>query len=770
MGDYDKKLYPLFDEDYPNECCQGDMPGCSCACPFMVNVRDFISKYKRGSIDAAVKTFRDAVIFPRIVAALCPGYCEKRCPRGLVDSSINLHGLEQAAVKLARSLDPINFNVPAKPQKVAIIGAGVSGMACAIRMASKKYSVTVFEKSGRIGGHLWDELPEEVFMSDFETQGKYVTYDLQLNHEIRSLDEVKDFDVVYIATGKGGNDFGLTADEDSNPSGGPDGVFIGGSVLGADTMWAIVQAANSAYNMIKYMMTGFMHFPPEHPRVSRIEMQPELIEPMERVEPADGEGYTKQEAVAEAQRCIRCDCDRCLQNCEFMQYWRLYPKQIGNFMAFGLGDMNLEPKSHNRMTNACMDCGVCERVCPAHIENGDQMMAVRRKMFTKQMIPPAYHFYWVNDMDEAAGENAYLRLPSPDGPAKYLFFPGCQLGASDPRYPKALYDLLRQAEPATALLMTCCGAPAYWAGDEEKHQEMLDRVRQVWLELGKPTLVCACLTCLRLIRRFAPDITCVSLYKVLAESDLALPRYPDKEYALVDPCAAKFDATAREDVTALLTKMGVKAEPLYEDINKMPCCGFGGNVYGADPDMARSIRQKRIDADDRPYITYCANCRDIFAGGGKEAIHLLELMTELQPEGGRPAPHISERRANRIKAKALLEGKEAVMPKPLFELDIPEQVQARMDENLIYEEDVCKVIDYAEKNNSKFVDDEGVSIGHLAIGLPTIWVEYTEVGPGHYALRDCYSHRMTVIEPDRSYEDCINNVITNTEDYHGQAE
>ena len=308
------------------------------------------------------------------------------------------------------------------------------------------------------------------------------------------------------------------------------------------------------------------------------------------------------------------------------------------------------------------------------------------------------------------------------------------------------------------LLLTCCGAPAYWAGDQQGHQEMLAKLRGAWQEMGQPVLVCACLTCLRMIRQYAPDITCVSLYKVLAESGLELPAVKGREYALSDPCAAKFDETAREDVCALLDKMQVPYGILYEKTDEIPCCSFGGNVYGAEPDMANEMAKKRVEKDPRPYIAYCSNCRDIYASWGKDAVHIIDLLTGLETEG-RPAPHISQRRANRIMAKALVTGEEAVMDKPLFRLDISPEVQAHMDANLIYEEDVCKVIDYAEKNNSKFVDEEGNSIAHLVIGLPTIWVEYRKLAEEHYQIVSCYCHRMTVIEPDRDYSDCINNKL-----------
>ncbi|NLF80508.1 MAG: FAD-dependent oxidoreductase [Clostridia bacterium] len=744
--------YDTFDVFFPDQCCKGEAPFCSDDCPLQVDVRDFINKTKRGSLDAAYKTFRNAAIFPRIVAELCPHPCENRCPRAAAGGSIDLLNLERAAIKNARSLDPINFNVPAKAERIAVIGAGISGLACAIRLAAKRYQVTVFEKSDRIGGRLWDLMDSEVFLDDIATQGKYAPYELVLNRQITSLDELRDFDAVYIATGEGGESFGLTADADGNPSGGPDGVFIGGRILGADTVWAISQGAAAAINIEKYLKTGAMRFQPERPRNSRVTVDTDELKSIPRVQAAAKDGFSKEEAIEEADRCLRCDCTRCIDNCEFMTYYRTEPRKVANLIAFGLADHNLEPLSNNRMVNSCTDCGCCEQVCPFDIATGDQVMAARRQMFERKQIPPAYHYYWLRDMQHATSDEGSLFLPAPHGKkAKYLFFPGCQLGASDPRYPYAAYELLRRVEPQTAVDIDCCGAPAYWAGDAETHRQMLAKLYQRWQEAGKPTVVCACYTCLRLIRRFLPDIEAVSLYQVLAQAEgLQLPDQSGRpEYALVDPCSAKYDATAREDMLALADRMNVKGQPLYKNINKMPCCSFGGNIEGAKPDLARTMRESRVQADPRPYLSYCANCRDTFAREDKPVVHILDLLADLNPDDRRP-PHIDNRRANRLQAKALFTGEEVIMPEPKIKLIISEEMQNIMDKKLIFADDIRQVIDYAETTGSKFIDDQGVNIAHLVIGLPTIWVEYVKAGADSYEVLNCYLHRMSMVEPGRA--------------------
>ena len=51
-----------------------------------------------------------------------------------------------------------------------MIGAGLSGLTCAVKLAAKNYPVTVYEKSGRLGGRLWDLLDAEIFLPALQAQ------------------------------------------------------------------------------------------------------------------------------------------------------------------------------------------------------------------------------------------------------------------------------------------------------------------------------------------------------------------------------------------------------------------------------------------------------------------------------------------------------------------------------------------------------------------------------------------------------------------------
>ncbi|MCE2603929.1 NAD(P)-binding protein, partial [Pseudomonas aeruginosa] len=78
--------------------------------------------------------------------------------------------MEKSVVASATRKTSNKYNLPAKKKSVAVIGAGLSGMGFAFRMASKKYPVTVFEKEDRIGGHLKELMEESVYMAEFDLQ------------------------------------------------------------------------------------------------------------------------------------------------------------------------------------------------------------------------------------------------------------------------------------------------------------------------------------------------------------------------------------------------------------------------------------------------------------------------------------------------------------------------------------------------------------------------------------------------------------------------
>ena len=101
-------------------CLEKEEPFCSSACPFHLDVREFVSRVGRGSFNSAYKLFSNAVGFPAAVALLCPAPCEAVCPRKDTDGSIALNLLERSVLAHASSLLPPSYNMPGTKGRFAV--------------------------------------------------------------------------------------------------------------------------------------------------------------------------------------------------------------------------------------------------------------------------------------------------------------------------------------------------------------------------------------------------------------------------------------------------------------------------------------------------------------------------------------------------------------------------------------------------------------------------------------------------------------------------
>ena len=136
-----EKYFKQFDN-----CRQKEEPACTNTCPFHFDVKDFLEKISRNKYDRAYKSYRDAVVFPEIVSKICDARCQNACPRTHIDDAVQIRLLEETCVNKARKKEPLKYNLPKKQGKIGIIGGGLSGLTCGLRLATKKYSVVIFEK------------------------------------------------------------------------------------------------------------------------------------------------------------------------------------------------------------------------------------------------------------------------------------------------------------------------------------------------------------------------------------------------------------------------------------------------------------------------------------------------------------------------------------------------------------------------------------------------------------------------------------------------
>ena len=734
-------------KSFSSRCFRDVPPPCVSVCPLQVDVREMIVKMQRGNFAAAYRTYRNQVLFPGIVSAICSEPCRAVCVRNNHDESIYIRKLEAACVSLTQDKTPIQFNVPPKPFTVAVIGAGLSGLSCALKLASKNYRVRLYARSGRLGGALWKFLPEEAFLEELERQLGSVEYEPRLSEAVIDLDDVE-ADAIYVATGTGGENFGLQALENASSLGSSrKGVFLGGGLMHQDPIWAIENGARASLSIEKFLKVGAMDGVTEMRR-QEVDTRYYALPVTPVLSSLDkDETLPKESVVAESRRCLRCNCGICHDNCEMMQRFHAYPEKIVTNIVSSLNVIEgMTERVAQRLVNSCTQCGLCANICPERVDMENCILNARRALHSDGSLPKAFHDFWLRDMEHAEGDARLLHLPQGKRECSLLFFPGCRLGTSDPEYILKTYSYLCEKRADTALLLSCCGVPADWAGDEKRRDAVLDALRRDWERIGRPHLVLACPTCKKTLGKYFPGAECISLYELLE------PCAPDRISAestntvsIFDPCSSRDDMAMQRSVRVLAKKAGMRITEDDESGKNALCCGLGGHIYAANPDLVNDIVSKRIAGGAAEFITYCTNCRDIFSLAGKPCRHILDVLFTGNSARRLP-PSLSQRRRNRMLLKGHFSGNAITQENETeMKLVISPELAEKMDRLLILEEEARGAIRHCEETQMKILNPEtGHYTGHLQIGIITYWVTYA-VEKDAFVLHNVYSHRMNIV-------------------------
>ena len=201
--------------DEAERCLNCKNKPCVAGCPVAVSIPEFIEKIRVGDFEAAYQVISRSSSLPAVCGRVCPQetQCESRCVRGIKGEPVGIGRLERFVA------DWHNENAsgrptppPANGHRVAVVGSGPSGLACAGDLARLGYAVTVFEALHVAGGVLSYGIPEfrlpkEIVRKEIETL-KALGVELQTNIVIGktlSVDDLFDdgYEAVFIGSGAG---------------------------------------------------------------------------------------------------------------------------------------------------------------------------------------------------------------------------------------------------------------------------------------------------------------------------------------------------------------------------------------------------------------------------------------------------------------------------------------------------------------------------------------------------------------------------------------
>lgn len=751
------------------QCIQEQAPSCTAACPVHVDARKLVECVSRGDFQGGLAALANAVPLPLILAHICDHPCQAQCKRAEVGEAIEIGLLEQACAEHGVPAPAIRLQ-GSRNQSVAVVGGGLSGVAAAVGLAGRGYSVTLFEARPRLLDRLrsLDEsvLPARVIDADLAVLnrlGVVVRCETPVPDSI-----VQQFDALYLAPGPEplrDNSLGLTRGAQGRIQIDPltlatnhAKVFAGGAQRYAPAAYSPIQSladGNYAAVSIDRFLQGASlaaNRDNQGAFASRLYVNTKGFAASVAVRASGGAaGYSKEEARQEAARCFPCQCLECVKVCAYLEEYGSYPKsyvrQIYNNECIVMG-----VRTANRMINSCALCGLCTAVCPEDFSMADVCLDARQSMVKSGKMPPSTHDFALRDMAFSQSDAFTLARHQPGfQSSRTAFLPGCQLSASSPGHVASSYEFLRNTlDGGVGLILACCGAPALWAGNDEKFQQALCSLENAWQELGKPRLITACSSCYRVLHDHLPQIPVEPLWPYL-HSEL-MPKTPQpvsRTLAIHDPCSTRGVNEVEGSARALLGELGITAKELNEP-GLTTCCGYGGLVLFANPALASKTVTRRANQSDADFVTYCAMCRDRFAHHDKRAIHILDLVFAdggLDP-AARPDPGFSRRQENRAQLKTRLLrdvwGEQVSIMEPSIAVHISEEVRALLEERMILVEDVRRTIAHAELTGDKIENPAtGRSVASFRPVCVTYWVEYSRDGDG-FAVHNAYSHRMEV--------------------------
>lgn len=210
-GEVEQTLNPEDRRLQASRCMECGVPFCHWSCPLGNRQPEWQDRLYRNDIKGAYELLTDTDDFPEFTGRVCPALCEKGCVLNKQHDAVTIRENEAAIAERAFLEGYVKPRVPRNRtgKKVAVIGSGPSGLACANQLNRRGHSVTVYEKNEAVGGLLRLGIPDfklnksviDRRIALMKEEGIEFRTGVNVGVDIEAGKLLEDFDAVCIAIG-----------------------------------------------------------------------------------------------------------------------------------------------------------------------------------------------------------------------------------------------------------------------------------------------------------------------------------------------------------------------------------------------------------------------------------------------------------------------------------------------------------------------------------------------------------------------------------------
>ena len=367
---------------------------CQIGCPAHMNIPLMNRLIAVGKFNEALEVVKRDIALPAVLGRICPAPCEGACHRKTVDEPVSICLLKRFVGD--EGIPPQFPSIEKTGKKVAVIGAGPAGLAASYYLQLKGIQVTLIDKSEKAGGMLRTGISEEILPP--EVLDKEIESILNTGVKFQGGKEInvqmfkdlkKNYDAVVVATGTVSEDSelfgleatpkGILADRDSYQTS-DEKVFAIGNALRSSRLAvrSVGQGKEVAFSVLQYFKGKQVKGEPRkfNSRFGKL-IKEEYVEYLKesiegkRIFPEKGgrSGFSEEEAINEAKRCLHCDC-RAIDNCKLRDYSDSYQADQKRFRTSERKNI-IKQMNHGSVVyepQKCIKCGICVRLTEKYTE------------------------------------------------------------------------------------------------------------------------------------------------------------------------------------------------------------------------------------------------------------------------------------------------------------------------------------------------------------------------------------------------------------------